>query len=51
MPNTERRIAAPEASASDKSIKIIVAEDGETPTEVFKPEFMEALTRVQFKLS
>ena len=36
MPNTERGIAALEASAIDNSIKIIVAEGGETPAEAFK---------------
>ena len=30
MLNTERRIAALEASASDNSLKIIIVEDGET---------------------
>ena len=30
MLNTERRIAALEASASDDSMKIIIVEDGET---------------------
>ena len=30
MLNTERRIAALEASASDGSMKIIIVEDGET---------------------
>ena len=32
MLNTERRIAALEASASDVSMKIITVEDGETKT-------------------
>ena len=36
MPNTETGIGALEASASDSSIKIIVAEGGETPAEAFK---------------
>ena len=33
MPNTEKRIAALEACASDNSLKIIVVEDGEAPTD------------------
>ena len=32
MLNTERRIAALEASASDNNMKIIILEDGETQT-------------------
>ena len=36
MLNTERRIAALEASASDDSMKIIVVEDGETQAAALK---------------
>ena len=36
MLNTERRIAALEASASDDSLKIIIVKDGETPAEAFR---------------
>ena len=36
MLNTERRIAALEASASDDIMKIIVVEDGETQADALK---------------
>lgn len=36
MLNIERRIAALEASASDTSMKIIIAEDGETQADALK---------------
>ena len=36
MLNTERRIAALEASASDDSMKIIIVEDGETQAEALE---------------
>lgn len=36
MLNTERRIAALEASASDDSMKIILVEDGETQADALK---------------
>ena len=37
MLNTEKRIAALEASAIDDTIRVIVIEDGEAKAEVFKP--------------
>ena len=36
MLNTERRIAALEASASDDSMKIIMVDDGETQAKALK---------------
>ena len=36
MLNTERRIAALEASASDDSMKIVMLEDGETQADALK---------------
>ena len=36
MLNTERRIAALEASASDDSMKIVIVKDGETQADALK---------------
>lgn len=36
MQATERRIAALESSASDKTLKVVVVLDGETPADALK---------------
>ena len=46
MLNTERRIAALEASASDDSMKIIIVEDGETQAALQRAGLMPHALRV-----